>query len=664
VTAYYNEHDPYAAQWLRNLIDDGHIAAGIVDDRSIVDVRPSDLAGFTQCHFFAGVGVWSYALRRAGWPDERPVWTGSCPCQPFSAAGKGGGFDDERHLWPAFFHLIGECRPDVLFGEQVASKDGLGWLDLVHSDLEGAGYACGAVDLCAAGVGAPHIRQRLWWTANRLADACSQRRQQERRSSFGYEETNGRERWVGQHSDRYNLVASDVAIGILADDPRLEGRRVGWDGADQRAAGSDRLVGGMADAGGGQLPQPVGGPDHGNGTRSDGEDDSGSTGRPGPTNGHWRDADWLLCRDGKWRPVESSHVKMVDGPTASLGRLRSGEASDQEILQALLEGVDPETVGQPFGSCHELRSALVLRPVVHGRLDGGADKGSEREKQSPPVGEGGEVSLRAVRGDNATACPPSGREPDEQRPLEFADLVRHLSPSIALAEFRGDDRTAKTLQTLRQAIDENRTVLHSHQSDEAVWSSLGEETQDKLRLGFDASRWTLVVPFPLARGAAARVGRLKGYGNAIVAEAAEAFIVNVMSTLDGTPPPCITSYTAGRRPAARIHEGTEIMRITVTHEFTNHEEAAAHFAKLGGQQSTMAQITPTPAAAAPSGDVDASDLTREDVKKAFIAYVQKPGSGHTAQTGLEIIKSHGLAALKDARPEQFVALKNAFDTAP
>src|SRR5258708_24816290 len=116
MTAYYNENDPYCAAWLRNLIAANLLAPGDVDDRDIRDIAPNELVSYTQCHFFAGIGGWSYALRLAGVPDDFPLWTGSCPCQPFSSAGKRLGFADERHLWPSWFHLISVCRPTTILG--------------------------------------------------------------------------------------------------------------------------------------------------------------------------------------------------------------------------------------------------------------------------------------------------------------------------------------------------------------------------------------------------------------------------------------------------------------------------------------------------------------------------------------------------------------------
>ncbi len=526
---YYNEIDPYAAQWLRNLIEAGHIAPGVVDERSIVDVKADDLAGFRQCHFFAGIGVWSYALRLAGWPDDREVWTGSCPCQPFSAAGKQSGMSDERHLWPAWFRLIRECKPAVVFGEQVASAgvigkvttlqdvlrgkgsgllsptqsrwqernlprlreflgergqalavgketqvsvgaaqnapglfanggceaesarqgvgirvgvggysapdrhwpmrsnrdsvrpdttegversiigssglkgglhqeqyeggalfakhdgerlghgpdfenrrsdqartvleavehliagdcgeveeaDGAAWIDLVSSNLVGAGYSFRAVVVPACGVGGPHIRQRLWF----VADAnTAKRRSDLARRDFG----NGRAaRW--NKSDRDSGAGS--VDGELAH-PTPGGLRINGSapGSTGHAALSDAVVL-MADNDR-QRQQP----ESSSGLRADAEHDAESrggvvvmgdaertrlegltrhgdgSGRPvplgstaeagdacgtGPTNGHWRDADWIFCRDGRWRPVEPGTFPLAHGAPARVGRLRA-----------------------------------------------------------------------------------------------------------------------------------------------------------------------------------------------------------------------------------------------------------------------------------------------------------------------------------------------------
>jgi DNA (cytosine-5)-methyltransferase 1 len=69
-------------------------------------------------------------------------------------------------LWPEFRRLITDRKPSTIFGEQVASKAGREWLSGVRADVEELGYAVGAADLCAAGKGAPHIRQRLYWVAD------------------------------------------------------------------------------------------------------------------------------------------------------------------------------------------------------------------------------------------------------------------------------------------------------------------------------------------------------------------------------------------------------------------------------------------------------------------------------------------------------------------
>lgn len=340
MSAYYNEHDADKAAWLRELIKAELIAPGDVDERDIQDVLPGELVGYTQCHFFAGIAVWSYALRRAGWPDDRPVWTGSCPCQPFSAAGKRAGTSDERHLWPAFYHLISVNRPDVVFGEQVASKDGFAWLDTVQADLEAAAYAVGALSLPACGFGAPHRRERLFFVGDatqigrvsgshceragheneqemhhelrgesvrssatvELADTLRTGRT-ERRAESGHEQITGggESRVVGDSHD-----ARSQGRGLLGTD--RNGR-----GGSECAAGAPGVAGGLAYANGGNpCAEGI--------QRSRQQRQFAQDG--GAVKGFWRDAEWLYCRDGKYRPTQPGSFPLAHGVAARILRLR------------------------------------------------------------------------------------------------------------------------------------------------------------------------------------------------------------------------------------------------------------------------------------------------------------------------------------------------------
>ncbi|MDR9839430.1 DNA cytosine methyltransferase [Herbaspirillum huttiense] len=409
MSAYYNEIDPFASAWLRELIKARLIADGEVDTRSIEDVRPDDLRGFDQCHFFAGIGGWSLALRRAGWPDDRPVWTGSCPCQPFSSAGQGAGFNDERHLWPAFHWLIQEHRPPVIAGEQVASKDADPWLDLVQDDLEAVGYAFGAVAFPSAGIGAPHIRDRTYWMAcadhggrlgrwtsktrhggdsarfesQRLCDA-GRMADAERFGNRAQEQaTDHRQPKADRSADRpggcgvspgrmaqhHGHGRSPSALAEICDyephakscsgvgrvddahQQRLEGqrRRHKAEGGRIVATGSTTAPGESVwladDPGIGRGEQrsiAAGRHERGGAQELEQRSRGGSIldlgGPASPTNGFWRDADWLFCRDGKWRPVEPGTFPLAHGVPARVGRLRGyGNAINAEQAALFVE---------------------------------------------------------------------------------------------------------------------------------------------------------------------------------------------------------------------------------------------------------------------------------------------------------------------------------------
>lgn len=150
---------------------------------------------------FAGIGGFDLGLERAGmtvvgqceidpfcravlkkhWPDVPqyedirtlkgeqvgPVdlVCGGYPCQPFSTAGKRGGAEDDRHLWPEMRRLVEELRPAWVIGENVAGHITLG-LDQVLSDLDALGYASRAFVIPAVAVDARHRRARVWIVAH------------------------------------------------------------------------------------------------------------------------------------------------------------------------------------------------------------------------------------------------------------------------------------------------------------------------------------------------------------------------------------------------------------------------------------------------------------------------------------------------------------------
>lgn len=333
----YTDFDPFCCAWLEALVKAGELPPGDVLCADLRDITPDSVRHYTQRHWCCGIGGWPLALMLAGWPNDRQVDTCSVPCQPFSSAGKRKGMNDDRHLWPVFFRLVQDLKPSVIFGEQVCSADVIGkvggqphatdrpvWFDGVCLDLEAAHYTVGSVDLPAAGVGAPHIRQRLYWCARQLGDTDSARQ----RSRRGIE----REPWgevstAGGTTDR--LADTQHPESRLRDEqePPSEQRR------DRPAIDDD--AGGLADLLSTRLEGRKGQP---------GDDGPQQQAAQRASCDAWSDSRPILCRDGKWRriPVESEIQPLAHGLPNRVGTLRgAGNAicvqTAAEFIAAFLE---------------------------------------------------------------------------------------------------------------------------------------------------------------------------------------------------------------------------------------------------------------------------------------------------------------------------------------
>lgn len=395
---YYNDIDPKCCAWTQELINAGLIPPGDVVCKSILDIKPHELEKYTQCHFFCGINGWSHALRLAGWPDDRPVWTGSPPCQPFSCAGKQAGASDDRNLWTPFVRLVRECRPECIFGEQVEAAIRVGWLDRVFADLEEMSYATGSVILGAHSAGAPHIRQRIYWCAvrmadcgsggrfrqdaaksggdgthdgilggngddGRLADARCPEHERQRRCREAHGATGTAEGEAQQREWSWTANSDCCAVSRMADadgakrelrELRLFSNGRSGDGIEEQ---SERAKSGLADASGGQRQQLDGAQGHG--LQRPADDGAGGgmghADEPGPQgrrehrkragelpsrenvpSNFWSGSRWHACRDGKARRVPAScgFQFVAPGIPDLMAALRDAGCHEAEIRQA------------------------------------------------------------------------------------------------------------------------------------------------------------------------------------------------------------------------------------------------------------------------------------------------------------------------------------------
>jgi DNA (cytosine-5)-methyltransferase 1 len=319
-STYYNEFDKQKCSMLSQLMKDGHITKGDIDDRSIRDVQPDELKGYTRAHFFAGIGLWDHALNLAGWEEDRPVWTGSCPCQPFSAAGGQKGKDDDRHLWPEWLRLIEKCRPPEIFGEQVANAITKGWLDDVYQGLEAEGYAVGSVVLPASAVGAPHRRERLWIVANTERDGQLTREGERGTGSAEGQQQTGKNNTI--HTEGTSEPCSMANTECIV--------RGAINGPEQ----SERVTGGESVGDSGTVGDTGGQGLQGHG-RS--EQELCEKRREIEKRHAWEAGVWLDCPDGKQRLVEPRISLLVNGDTERVGLIHAaGDAIVPQVAEEII----------------------------------------------------------------------------------------------------------------------------------------------------------------------------------------------------------------------------------------------------------------------------------------------------------------------------------------
>ena len=518
---YYSEWDKKTAAWLRELIKAGLIPAGDVDDRSIAEVKGHELGKYTQCHFFAGVAGWSEALRLAGWRADEPVWTGSCPCQSFSSAGKGKGHGDARNLWPEMFRLIRECRPPVVIGEQVDAAIGYGWLDGVFVDLEAENYACGAAVLPASCVGAPHIRQRLFW----LADS----KDSERRTEFKEHRETSRRDGFGRRGETGGLA-----------DAKHDGRRTDEQGRKAQGRIIDGRTCGLGDVFQSRLEGHVGNGGDGNEPGRQHTAETGPTAEASATDNAWSDFAVIPCRDGKARRIKSNFQFISDGISdimgpgwdsflaqlkeEVIGRAKKTSTGPGEVLRAMWKTIASPPLWNHIGghdSFYEPEILLIalcqLARHSQREFDIAASDICEIEKTVVRI-------LWPHSAINETTPCPSCEPQLARSSTGKSENTLHCVP------FSAPSQISDVVQGLRRKISTRKNVSETLSEMEEIWRSVSDKDYNIERFRTGARIVKSLAGFPLSETIPGRTTLLRGAGNSIVPQVAAEFIMAFMET--------------------------------------------------------------------------------------------------------------------------------------
>jgi DNA (cytosine-5)-methyltransferase 1 len=393
---YYNEIEPFAVEYLKILMTYGELPYGFIDDRHIQLINPVELLEYDQCHFFAGMGGWAYALSLTEYKEVKSLWTGSCPCQPFSTAGKQKGKSDDRHLWPHWFKLIKECRPQLVFGEQVASAIKFGWLDTVYDDLERENYTVRATVLPASSIGKPHRRERLWFVGNT------------EHPGFSTSKVTGSEgQAIPDHKEGQDITSEPAGAGSAS---------YVADTFDEGLQGYGKPI---------KLTHEE---------RREGEER------------HSSEISFLLCPDGKYRLVEYNFYLLVDGLSVRLADVYSRinwEAKKEvekyasankipttEVLRMVQQNYDSEKVQWETTGCGSIYPSEILQSFVFS-LSPAQYSSSIKSSLTKTGGEDSAGVLRSVSIHQIFSSTSCGYESYEQLYGEPSNSLHALSLFLA-----------------------------------------------------------------------------------------------------------------------------------------------------------------------------------------------------------------------------------------